>query len=70
MAVGIWQVLGGMWPNCLGAVRKAGIRCPRQLVVGGEIPDIVAGGAGAREISTFYVLISIRQALLTVPQGE
>ena len=28
---------GGMWPNCLGAVRKAGIRCPPQLVVGGEI---------------------------------
>ena len=26
---------GGMWPNCLGAVRKAGIRFPHQLVVGG-----------------------------------
>ena len=24
-----------MWPNCLGAVRKAGIRCPHQLVVWG-----------------------------------
>ena len=34
LTVGIWQVEGGMWPNCLGAVRKAGIRCPHQLVVG------------------------------------
>ena len=25
---------GGMWPNCLGTVRKAGIRCPHHLVVG------------------------------------
>ena len=24
-----------MWPNCLGSVRKAGIRFPHQLVVGG-----------------------------------
>ena len=31
-----WQVAGGIWPNCLGAVRKAGIRFPHQLVVGGE----------------------------------
>ena len=35
--LGSWQVAGGMWPNCLGAVRKAGIRCPRQLVVGGGV---------------------------------
>ena len=33
---GSWQVEGGMWPNCLEAVRKAGIRCPHQLVVGGK----------------------------------
>ena len=32
-----WQVESGMWPNCLGAERKAGIRCPHQLVVGGGI---------------------------------
>ena len=25
----------GMWSNCLGAVRKAGIRCRHQLAVGG-----------------------------------
>ena len=25
-----------MGPNCLGAVRKAGIRCPHHLVVGGK----------------------------------
>ena len=37
LAGGSGQVEGGMWPNCLGAVRKAGIRCPPQLVVGGEI---------------------------------
>ena len=24
---GSWQVEGGIWPNCLGTVRKAGIRC-------------------------------------------
>ena len=39
VAGGSWQVagklylqvnftIGGMWPNCLGAVRKTGIRCP------------------------------------------
>ena len=51
-----------MCPNCLGAVRKAGIICPHQLVVGGEKPDIVAGGGGAAAgavLSTFYVLMTI-----------
>ena len=38
---------GGRWPNCLGVVIKAGIRCPHQLVVGvGKKPD-KAGAAGA-----------------------
>ena len=35
VVVSRWQVEGGMWPNCLGAVRKAGIWCPYQLVVEG-----------------------------------
>ena len=50
-----------MWFNCLGAVRKAGIRCPHQLVVGGGNRD---GGAAAGEaavaggvLSTCYVMI-------------
>ena len=25
VVVSRWQVEGGMWPNCLGAVRKAGL---------------------------------------------
>ena len=50
---GSWQVEGGMWPNCLGAVSKAGIRCPHQLVVKGGNPDIAGAGA---VLSTFYVL--------------
>ena len=29
------QLAGGMWPNCLGALSKAGIRCLHQLVVEG-----------------------------------
>ena len=29
------KFFSGMWPNCLEAVTKAGIRCPHQLVVGG-----------------------------------
>ena len=45
-----------MWPNCLGAVRKAGIMSPHQLVVGGG--DCDGGGAGAAVLSTFYVLIN------------
>ena len=51
-----------MWPNCLGAVRKAGIRCPHQLVVVGEIRDIAVGGgaAAAGALSTLYVLIQGR----------
>ena len=32
---GSWHVEGGMWPNCLGAVRKSGIWCPHQLIVCG-----------------------------------
>ena len=33
---------GVMWPNCLGAVRKAGIRCPHQGVVeGGNYDTLV-----------------------------
>ena len=43
--VSSWQVEGGMWANCLEALRKAGMSCPHQLVVGGNIPDI-AGGLG------------------------
>ena len=35
------QLAGGMWPNCIGAVSKTGIRCPHQLVVGGGNRDIV-----------------------------
>ena len=41
VAVGRWQLAGGSWQvavgnsNCLGAVKKAGIMCPHQLVVGG-----------------------------------
>ena len=48
---------GGMWPSRLVAVRKAGIRCPHQLVVGEKIPD---GAAGGRVLLTFYVLIYSR----------
>ena len=47
---------GGMWPSRLVAVRKAGIRCPHQLVVGEKIPD---GAAGGGVLSTFYVLMTI-----------
>ena len=54
VAVERWQLAGGMWPNCLGAVRKAGIMCPHQLVVGGGRDG--AGAAGGRVLSTFYVL--------------
>ena len=36
MAVSRWQVEGGMWPNCLGAVRKAGIRCLHWPLGGGK----------------------------------
>ena len=47
-----------MWPNCLGAVRKAGFslkfRCPHQLILRGRNPDEVAAG-GAAVLSTFYV---------------
>ena len=48
-----------MWPNCLGAVRKAGIWSPYQLVVGRggvgdcDIAGAAAGGAGAGVLSTF-----------------
>ena len=42
-----------MWPNCLGAVRKSGIRCPHQLVVEGGNCDIEEAGV----LSTFYILI-------------
>ena len=63
MVVSRWQVEGGMRPNCLGAVRKAGIRCPNQLVVGGKHDGGGgaggAGGAGAAGVlSKFYVLIN------------
>ena len=51
-----WQVASGIWPTCLGAVRKAGIRCPHQLLVGGGGNRDIAGGA-AGVLSTFYVLI-------------
>ena len=60
-----WQVVSGMWPNYLGAMRKAGIRCPHQLVVGGEIVTYIAGGAaggvagGAGALSTFYILMNL-----------
>ena len=50
---------GGMWPNCLGALRKACIRCPHQLVKTGKrrkkrdgAGAVAAGGV----LSTFYVL--------------
>ena len=55
MVVSRWQVEGGMWPNCLGAVRKAGIRCLHQLVVGGG--NCVRAGAAAAVLSTFNVLM-------------
>ena len=35
LAGGMWQVEVGMWSNCLGAVRKAGIRCPPPAGSGG-----------------------------------
>ena len=41
-----------MWPNCLGDVRKTGIRCGVAAGSGGEIPDI-----GGGVLSTLYVLI-------------
>ena len=68
MVVSRWQVEGGMWSNCLGAVRKAGISSPTLLCdicvaagSGGKFPDIAGGGgAGAAGVlSTFYVLIMI-----------
>ena len=40
------------------AVRKAGIRCPRTLVVGGGGRDI-GGAAAAGVLSTFYVLMEM-----------
>ena len=51
-----------MWPNCLGAVKKAGIRCPHQLVVGGDCDGVAAAAAGA-VLSTFYVLILYQRML-------
>ena len=30
VAAGRWYSVGGRWPSCLGAVRKAGIRCLHQ----------------------------------------
>ena len=48
---------GGMWPNCLGAVRKAGIRCSHQLTSGN--PDTAGGAAGGGVLSTFSVLIPL-----------
>ena len=50
-----WQVAGGMWPKCLGAVRKVGIRCPHQLVV--EKKRDIAGGGAAGLLSAVYVLM-------------
>ena len=50
-------MLGGMWPNCLGAVRKADIRCPHQLVGGGIRDGAEAVAAGV--LSTFYVLMGL-----------
>ena len=47
---------GGMWPNCLVAVRKAGIRCPPPAGSGVGIPD---GEAAAGVLSTLYVLIYV-----------
>ena len=64
MAVGRWQLKGGNWqvacgmlPNCLGNVRKAGIRGPHQMVVGEEIREGAGVAAGGGVLSTFYVLI-------------
>ena len=54
LAGGCQKMAGGMWPNCLGAVREAGIKCPHQMAVRGKKPDIVAG---AGVLSTFYVLM-------------
>ena len=58
-----------MWPNCLGVVRKAGIRCPHQLVVGGggnrDIAGGVGGGAGG-VLSTFYLLMSLTHFAIAV----
>ena len=45
-----------MWPKCLGAVRKANIKFPHQLVVGGG-GNYDGEAAGAEVLSTFYVLI-------------
>ena len=44
-----------------GAVRKAGIRCPHQLVVGARSRDGVAAAAAAARavLSTFYVLMAV-----------
>ena len=49
----------GRLPNCLGAVSKAGIRCPHQLVVeGGNCDIVVAAAAGAAAVLfKLYVLI-------------
>ena len=59
-----------MWPNCLGAVRLAGIRCPHQLVVGEKKRDIAGGkgpgGGGGGVLSTFYVLM----VLVFQPRGR
>ena len=54
---------GDIWPNCLGVVRKAGIRCPPLAGSGGGggICDegAAAGGAGG-VLSTFYVLMHLK----------
>ena len=68
MAVSRLQVAGGMWPNCLGAVRKDGIRCLHHLVVG-EKHDIVVVAAGAGGVlSTFYVLMKFAPHFVNVFQ--
>ena len=52
---------GSMWPNCLGAVRKADIKCPQQLIVGGGkfLIEQVGQEQEQQEYSQQYVRIEV-----------
>ena len=57
MACGRRQVEGDMWPNCLGAVRKAAIRC-LHLATGMSLKRDIGVGVVGAVLSIFYVLMT------------
>ena len=65
---------GSMWSNYLGAVSKAGIKYPHQLVmgrVGGDCEIVGLAGAEGALLSTFYVMIiSVRMNVIKCLQSR